>query len=198
MYLFNARAEGNRNKNNSVNYSGSKDIITKPAFRKPIRSQRCLIPADAFIEGTSAEGLNEPFLVFLRNKQRPFAFAGIYDIWENTKTGEEISSFSIITTFANQLMQKIPHHRSPVILHRSMESEWLNSKTPLSDITQMLEPYDSNLMNAYPISAEIKNPKANSLKLIKPVGKPVYVESTIGINANLELQGMGARKKPQK
>ena len=44
MYLFNARAEGDKNKGNSRDYHGGKDIIIKPAFRKPIRSQRCLIP----------------------------------------------------------------------------------------------------------------------------------------------------------
>ena len=43
MYLFNARAEGDHNKENNENYSGAKGIITKPSFRKPIRSQRCLV-----------------------------------------------------------------------------------------------------------------------------------------------------------
>ena len=55
MYLFNARAEGDRNNENNEFYSGAKGIITKPSFRKPIRSQRCLVIADAFYEGSKKE-----------------------------------------------------------------------------------------------------------------------------------------------
>mgnify|MGYP003341682027 CR=1 FL=1 len=39
MYLFNARAEGDGNPENDPEYSGGKGIISKPSFRKPIRSQ---------------------------------------------------------------------------------------------------------------------------------------------------------------
>ena len=74
-FFINARAEGDHNFDNDPNYSGAKGIITKPAFRKPIRSQRCLVPADAFIEGPEKEKLNKPFVVYLREKVRPFAFA---------------------------------------------------------------------------------------------------------------------------
>ena len=101
MNLFNARSEGDNNKQNSPNYSGGKGIIIKPAFRKPIRSQRCLIIADAYIEGTTNEGLNKPHLVYIR-KSHPFAFAGIWDTWHNQDSNEQINSFSIITTTANK------------------------------------------------------------------------------------------------
>lgn len=197
MYLFNARAEGDRNKENDPNYKGGNEIITKPAFRKPIRSQRCLIIADAFIEGTTKDGLSKPFLVHLSNKVRPFAFAGIYDIWRNPSTSEELFSFSIITSFANDLMQKIPHHRIPVILNQRDESKWLNINTPLSYITKMLKPYDSSLMNAYPISAKIKSPKENNADLIQPLGPALQTEYDIKVSKSLNLQGMGNRKKYQ-
>ena len=42
-YWFNARAEGDRNKENDPRYLGAQGIIEKPAFRKAIRSQRCLV-----------------------------------------------------------------------------------------------------------------------------------------------------------
>ena len=53
--FINARAEGDNNSDNDPRYTGAKGIIIKPAFRKAIRSQRCLIPADAFIEGPQKE-----------------------------------------------------------------------------------------------------------------------------------------------
>ncbi len=197
MYLFNARAEGDKNKENNPQFSGSKDIILKPAFRKPIRSQRCLVIADAFIEGTTAKGLKDPYLVYLKNKVRPFAFAGIYDIWQDPKTGEELGSFSIITTTANELMHKIPHHRSPVILTRSTEDIWLKSNAPLTDITRLLHPYDSQFMNAYKISPEISSVKNNNKDLINPLSTPIFSEDNIRVTRSLNLEGMGARKKFQ-
>jgi putative SOS response-associated peptidase YedK len=195
MYLFNARAEGDRNKENDPNFKGAKDIINKPSFRKPIRSQRCLVPADAFIEGTTAEGLSKPFLVFLKNKQRPFSFAGIYDDWENPETGETIRSFSIITTTANELLQKIPHHRSPVILTPYQEKKWLSSKTALTDITDMLNPFDANLMDAYPISDKIKSPKNDDASLIKAVGSNLNPDNEINIKDSLQRQGFGRNNR---
>jgi len=196
MYLFNARAEGDRNKENNPDFSGAKDIITKPAFRKSIRSQRCLVIADAFVEGTTVEGLSNPYLVYLQNKERPFAMAGLFDEWKNEKTGETLRSFSIITTTANDLMQKLPHQRMPVILKRGQEQRWLNLKTPLADITKMLKPYDSNLMNAFPITPKIKSPKQEGKDLINPLGERINPEFNLRSSEQINLQGMGRYKQP--
>ncbi len=72
-----------------------------------------------------------------------------------------MKSFSIITTVPNALLQKLPHHRMPVILSKSDEKKWINPKLPLADVTKLLTPYPAGLMNAYPISPEIKNPEAD-------------------------------------
>ncbi|MDO9510743.1 MAG: SOS response-associated peptidase [Bacteroidales bacterium] len=194
MLIINARAEGDHNKENRADFSGAKGIIEKPSFRKPIRSQRCLVIADAFIEGTTNEKLSKPYLVYLRNKVRPFAMAGIYDTWIHPVSGLEISSFAIVTTTANSLMQKIPHHRSPVILSPSSEKKWLNTDAPLSDITRLLKPYDAELMNAYPIAATIKSPSATGPSLIQPTGPPLEIEIEYKNTQYLTKKGMGNPK----
>jgi putative SOS response-associated peptidase YedK len=51
-----------------------------------------------------------------------FAFAGLYDVWKDPKTGTEIQSYTIITTEANGVVGKI-HHRMPVILQKEDEEE---------------------------------------------------------------------------
>lgn len=194
MYIINARAEGDRNKENDPNYHGAMDIITKPVFRKPIRSQRCLILADAFYEGTIKERLSKPYVIYLRNHENPFAFAGIWDTWVNKETGEEVNSFSIITTTANSLIRKIPHHRSPVILPRHAEAKWLNTSTPLTDVTRLLIPYPGEKMNAYPVSPSVKNPKLKESKLIEPKGERLVPEYERSLKTDLELLGMGRYK----
>ena len=195
LLLINARTEGDSNQKNDPAYSGSKGIITKPSFRKPIRSQRCLVLADCFIEGTTKEKLSKPYVVYLKDGERPFAFAGIWDTWVNHDTGEIIRSFAIITTTANELLQKIPHHRSPVILPRSLEQAWINNDIPLSDVTGMLRPFPSELMNAYPIDPAVKNPRANGPHLLKPIGQRLAPEYDVHKTDDLNLQGMGMNKR---
>ncbi len=195
MYIFNARAEGNNNQENDPNYKGAKGIITKPAFRKPIRSQRCLIIADCFIEGTVKEKLSKPYVVYLKDHIRPFAFAGLWDSWTNKETGEIINSFSIITTVANKLLEMLPHSRSPVILNQRYEKRWLNESTELSDITKLLKPYPADKMNAYPVSPAIKNPRAEGNELLKPIGERLTPEYDVKASVELELQGMGSNKR---
>lgn len=194
MYLLNARAEGDHNSDDDPLYRGAKGIIAKPSFRKPIRSQRCLVIADYFIEGPKTEKLDKPYLVYLT--RRPFAFAGIWDQWANPETGEVIHSFAIITTTATGLMQKIGHHRSPVILRERDERTWLSNE-PLSDITALLEPDDED-MNAYPITNKIKNPRANELNLLAPTGESVMKDTGMKVLSDMKLQGMGYTKRDEK
>jgi len=193
--FINARAEGDQNTENNPNYTGSRGIITKPAFRRAIRSQRCLIPADAFIEGPEKEKLNKPYLVYLREKVRPFAFAGIWDRWTNPESGEMINSFAIITTVANELMQMIQHPRSPVILHRGDEKNWLSNSLPLSEVTRLLNPYPGGLMNAYPIAPTIKNPGADDPGLIHPAGQRLMPETIIKSSTQVRITGMGSNRE---
>ena len=176
MTLINARSEGDNNPTDDPDFSGEMAIFNKPAFRKPIRSQRCLIPADGYLEGTTVEKLNKPFVVYLRNKVRPFAFAGIWDAWKNPATEELIHSFAILTIFPNQLASSLPHHRMPVILNREDEFRWLRDGIPNEEIASLMRPYPAGLMNAFPISPEIKNPRVNDVSILQPIGPPIFPE----------------------
>lgn len=200
MYVINARSEGNHNKENDPLYTGAKGIISKPMFRKSIRSQRCLVIADAFIEGTTAKRLSEPYLVYRSDNKRPFALAGIWDQWVDQQSGEITKSFAIITTAPTELMQKIPHHRSPLVLDQADERRWLDRNVPLDEITSMLQPFDDVSFNAYPISKEIKSPRNKDFTTLKPTGERLRKKYEPIFYQDLELQGMGetsARKRKQ-
>jgi putative SOS response-associated peptidase YedK len=195
MLFINARSEGDYNKEDYPDFKGAKGIILKTAFRKPIRSQRCLVLASAFIEAPLNGGLSKPFLVYLRNHKTPFAMAGIWDTWLNPATLEYINSFSIITTTANSLIKKIGHSRMPVILSDNEEKKWLKPDTELSRITQMLNRYDSKLMNAYPIDPRIKDPAANDKKLIQPLGEKLLNEEDNKVTPRVSYNGHYQSKK---
>ena len=191
MYQFNARSEGDQNKEDDPLYTGAKGIIQKPMFRHAIRKQRCLVPADAFIEGPKKERLNRPFVVYPKNGDRPFAFAGIWDRWVNKETGEEVDSFAIITTSAYGVLHKIGHHRGPVILNPEDEAHWLDRDLPLGEVTQLLKPSEFIKLNAYPIDTAIKNPTAEGYDLLEPVGERMIKEYDYQFYDHLKLEGMG-------
>lgn len=105
--LINARAE---------------TLAEKPAFRAACRERRCLIPATGFYEWTKDDdGKRLPWYIF-RADGAPLAFAGIWQDWE--REGEALRTCAIVTTGANDRMQKI-HHRMPVILEARDWPLWL-------------------------------------------------------------------------
>lgn len=191
MYLINARSEGDHNKANDPNYTGARGIIQKPAFRKAIRSQRCLVIADAFVEGSTKHKLREPHLVYKSSSKRPFAMAGIWDTWIHPESQELIVGFAIITTASTPLLQKIPHHRSPKILSTHEEQAWLNNDMSLNEVTEMLYPPDDSEFNAYPISETIKSPRNKNPECLRPKGKLLRQQFDYVFTQDLDLQGMG-------
>jgi len=173
MNLLNARAEGDKNSVNDPGYNGSKAIFLKQAFRKPIQFQRCLVIADAYYEWSTQ---NKPYLVYLRNKKRPFAFAGLYDQWKNPDTKETVFSYTIITTTANPLLQSIGVKRMPVILSRSEEMEWIRASNHLSDVLGLLNAYPYEKMNAYPVSEMATMEGINDPSMLNPIGEKLLSE----------------------
>jgi putative SOS response-associated peptidase YedK len=144
------------------------DIENKPAFRKPIRSQRCLIPATGFYEWKrlNLEGIEEkvPFYIYLK-KQEIFSFAGVYDVWTDAEA-RRIYSYAIITTSANEMMRSI-HDRMPVILDMENEDRYLDKNTKLSEILEILKTSDTKKMSSYPISKLVNDPRNDTPEIIK-------------------------------
>lgn len=187
-YMINARAEGSYNTENDPSYNGSLGIHQKPMFRKAIRSKRCLVIVDAFIEGPKQEKLNKPYLIYPTGKPKPFALAGIYDIWKHPLTGALHQTVAIVTTTANRLLQRIGHHRSPVVLTKVQEEEWLNVDLPHSKLNQIMRPFDPKKFNAYPISKKIKSPDATGISLLKPTGENIYKDYGRGFYDNIKYE----------
>jgi putative SOS response-associated peptidase YedK len=194
--VINARAEGVHNPDNRKDFRGAKGIIDKPMFRKAIRTQRCLVIADGFIEGPDGKGLSEPYCVYPRQPQGPMALGGIWDRWQ--KGEETVDTFAIVTTAGNAVLDKVGHHRCPLILDEQDQQTWLDSRSSLSEITSLLYPCSDQLLNAYPISAAIKSPHAQGSELLRPIGERVVQEYNYEVYQDVEMFGMGetrARKR---
>jgi len=101
---------------------------SKPAFRNSVKN-RCLIIADAFYEWQwlDAKGKEKQKYIIKPKDQEIFGFAGFYSEWQNPQNGENIISYTIATTEANELMEEIHNNkkRMPIILKKEDRNEWL-------------------------------------------------------------------------
>lgn len=170
MFLFNARVEGDFNKENAPEFNGEKGIFKKPSFRSAIKSRRCIIPMDFFVEGPEKEKYSKPFLI-RRQDQEVFFAGGIYEDWVDKETGEITTTFSILTTAATLLLQKVGHHRSPLLLEPDIIPLWLDQNADLEAIKAILSPADTIDFEAYPIDAGIVKSKENNPGIENPIGE---------------------------
>ncbi len=147
---INARAEG---------------IADKPAYRRPIRNQRCIVPANGFYEWQKSGTGKIPHFIHLKSDEL-FGFAGLYDIYKDPE-GHELHTFTIVTTEANELVAPI-HNRMPVILPRQAEDEWLDpTVTDPFQVTRLLKPFPADLMEVYPVSKKVNSPGNDLPELVR-------------------------------
>ena len=145
----------------------SETLNEKPSFKRPFKSQRCLVIADGFYEWVKTDQGKVPMLIRLTS-QRPLGLAGLYDAWKSPQ-GKAITSCTIVTTNANDFMQPI-HNRMPLIVPRAQESEWLDPATPHIDEWLLALPaYPSDEMEAYEVSRRVNAPQNNSVECIQPI-----------------------------
>ncbi len=133
----------------------SETAATTPAFRDPLRSRRCLIPADGFYEWQKSAGAKQPFC-FEINDGELFAFAGLWDRWKD-QSGQWVRSCSILTTTPNTVTSAV-HDRMPVILDRDSYDQWLDpGMTNIETLSNLLKPIDPLAMRCYPVSARVNH-----------------------------------------
>jgi putative SOS response-associated peptidase YedK len=129
--MINARAEG---------------IESKPSFKRPLRFQRCIIPASAFFEWKGSPGAKAKYRI-ARTDGELFGFAGLYDTWREP-SGDELTTCTIITTVPNDAVAPI-HNRMPVILLPEDEDTWLDPDlTEPESVVSLLRPYPEKLLQA--------------------------------------------------
>ncbi|HBB93342.1 MAG: hypothetical protein A2X22_13450 [Bacteroidetes bacterium GWF2_49_14] len=144
----------------------SETLLEKPAFRLAAAKNHCLVLADGFFEYREMNGRKFPYYIRI-HEGRLFAMAGLYDIWADRSTGEVVTSFSIITTEANSLMEMVHNvrKRMPVILAEEDERVWLSK---MEDFQTLLKPFPAEQMEAWPVSRLLtsRNQKKNSPEVL--------------------------------
>jgi putative SOS response-associated peptidase YedK len=142
----------------------SDTLATKPAWETLLRKHRCLILADGYYEWTGSGKVRTPMFFHLRG-HRPFAMAGIRDVWK----GEEdpLETCAVITTEASPLAARY-HHRMPVILSLDAAEEWLDESTRTRRAVELMSPYNGEDLECYEVSRYVNSPANDSPDCITP------------------------------
>jgi putative SOS response-associated peptidase YedK len=144
----------------------SETVAKKPMFRRLLGKHRCLVPTTGFYEWKKVGSGKVPYFISLKD-EKYFALAGLWDHWKDPK-GEEIRSFTIITTKANDALNNI-HPRMPVILRKEEEDRWLSNQVlSEKDLEKLFHPFPSRLMISYPVSSSVNSVKNDTEGLIAP------------------------------
>ena len=152
--------------NNLIN-AKAETIAEKPSFKQPFQKRRCLIPADGFYEWRKqGKAPSQPMYVRRRDGAL-FAFAGLWEQWKSPE-GAAVETCTIITVEPNELLSTI-HHRMAAILRPDDERAWLDPKSKVDDLLQILRPYESDLLEAIPVSRAVNSPAHESPELIAPI-----------------------------
>ncbi|MGD1943448.1 MAG: SOS response-associated peptidase [Leptolyngbyaceae cyanobacterium] len=152
--LINARAE---------------TVATKPSFRGAFQQRRCLIVADGFYEWQKDPQTQhkQPHLIRLKSRSL-FAFAGLWERWQDPQTHETTFSCTILTTTANAALAPI-HHRMPVILSSRDYDAWLDSSFYNPGMLEaLLCPFTAAAMETLPITSAVNNPRNETVAVQQP------------------------------
>jgi putative SOS response-associated peptidase YedK len=146
-------------------------ITSKPAFRAALKQRRCLIPANGFYEWKGTSGNKQPYY-FYSSSGEPFAFAGLYEIWEDKEAppgAEPYKSCTIITTDASDAVKDV-HIRMPLILKPEAYDDWLDpeNKEP-GRIEEVLKKGYMKDFKRYPVSKLVNQVGNNSKECMEPL-----------------------------
>lgn len=154
-----SKSDAQANGNSMVN-ARAETIYERPAYKNLVAANRCIIPG-TFYEYhhvlRKGKDFSIPFYISDKNC-KGFGIAGLHTSWVDKETGEIIPSFTMITTRANELMERIHNHgdnkhRMPLILEPQMFREWLDPATPKERVDEILAyRVPSEKMAAWPVN----------------------------------------------
>lgn len=149
----------------------SETLFEKPSFRQPVLKKRCLIPSTGYFDWRHEGDRKIPYFIRLKEEEI-FSMAGIYDLWTDNSTGDQLATFSIITTGTNPLTDYIHNtkHRMPAILPPGDEERWLDPRLEKEEIASLLQPFDAARMEAYRIGNDFLKKKPDDASIIRQIG----------------------------
>jgi len=134
-----------------------------PAYRGPMRTQRCLVLVDGFYEWKREGAKKEPWHIHYPDA-RPFALGGIWARAEN-RNGVVVESCAILTGAAKGVVAAL-HDRMPLLVDPAAWSAWLDPEQPAPK--ELLSTHDDGLV-ANAVDSWVNDSKHEDARCIVPV-----------------------------
>lgn len=156
-----------KDKNKAQINARAETVFESKMFKHSALNRRCLVPATGWYEWQAREGGKQPHY-FHRRDGGLLLLAGIWTTWHG-EDGKDESNYAIITTEANSLAAPI-HNRMPVILNEAGREAWLDSANQAVPVLGMLlQPYEGDGLDAYPVSTYVNAPKNTGDKCLERI-----------------------------
>jgi putative SOS response-associated peptidase YedK len=139
------------------------DIFEKASYKPYIQKYRALLWVNGFFEPHHpAPGITIPYYVSSINGD-PFTLGCVYSNWTDQGTGEVITTFSVITAPANELMSQVHNDkkRMPVIIAPDLRDKWLGV-LDRPGIVELMRPLPEGILQAHPVSNQLYKKGVNT------------------------------------
>jgi putative SOS response-associated peptidase YedK len=107
------------------------------------------VPASGYYEWITKTDGKQPYFISAIDGG-VLSFAGLWDSWKNSETGDLLTSCTVIVTGANALTRAI-HDRMPVVLDEAAIGRWLDGSAG----TEILVPASDERLRMWPVSRRV-------------------------------------------
>ncbi|MDB4835078.1 SOS response-associated peptidase [Cyclobacteriaceae bacterium] len=130
-------------------------------------ANRCLIPADGFYVWKDENETDAPYRAVLPS-QSTFSIIGLFHEWgeDDEEFASIVKTFTMITCEGQNQMEQYGQ-RTPLIIPKNLEKDWLIGKDEDEIIKQAIEYTKSLKFEIYQVSELINNEKNNQIKLVQ-------------------------------
>ena len=135
-------------------------LVENRMFAPLLKHRRCLIFADGFYEWKHDGKIKQP-VYFKLKSGKPFAFAGLWDEWN-----DELTTCTIITGEPNSIVAPV-HNRMPMMLNAKTAEHWIEPDASVEQALNLLGPYPADEMESYVVSTAVNKVSNDQKGLIE-------------------------------
>ncbi|QWW19696.1 SOS response-associated peptidase [Schaalia sp. 19OD2882] len=153
----------------------SETVLDKPTFRRAIRSQRCLVPANGYFEwqvGGAPDGRGkQPWFISAGPGDPVFAFAGIYEAWRDPvdPDGQWLLTCAILTRATPPGLDAI-HERTPLVVPPHSWDQWLDPMVTSKDrVAHLMARIPQAKLETRAVGTAVGNVRSQGPDLVRPV-----------------------------
>lgn len=179
----------------------SETVAERPGFRRMLKAQRCIVPADGFYEWRAAGAgrPRQPYLIRARDRS-PLALAGLWDVWADRtdSAAERLRTCTVLTTTPNNAVATL-HDRMPVILPPETWDTWLDpARTDVAMLTGLLRPCEDDLLELVAVGTAVNDVRNDGPSLIEPVDPAQLGEQADRSEGFVQMLPFGANDPPMR